>query len=145
MDGRNPANQLRLVVYPIIYSVLYIPGGCLGFLPSTVQQQILASTKVYLLSKSIPLNQPPEARVLYPNKSSCFIGVLRKKTCTGLQAIMPPCMRPVHWSGRYCLMGEAIGRASNHTPSLSGQLRCFQEFQRYLLGDFWSLKSLVQF
>ena len=24
-----------LVVYPIIYRVLYIPGGCLGFLPST--------------------------------------------------------------------------------------------------------------
>ena len=29
-------NQLRLVVYPIIYKVLYIPGGCLGFLPLTV-------------------------------------------------------------------------------------------------------------
>ncbi len=29
---RNPANQLRLVVYPIIYRALYIPGGCLGFL-----------------------------------------------------------------------------------------------------------------
>ena len=36
VDGRNPANQLRLVVYHIIYRVLYIPGGCLGFLPSTV-------------------------------------------------------------------------------------------------------------
>ena len=24
VDGRNPANQLRLVVYPIIYRVLYI-------------------------------------------------------------------------------------------------------------------------
>ena len=32
---RNPANQLRLLVYPIIYKVLYIPGGA-GFLPSTV-------------------------------------------------------------------------------------------------------------
>ena len=29
-------HQLRLVVYPIIYRVIYIPGGCLGFLPSTV-------------------------------------------------------------------------------------------------------------
>ena len=29
-------HQLRLVVYPIIYKVLYIPAGCLGFLPSTV-------------------------------------------------------------------------------------------------------------
>ena len=36
VDGRNPANHLRLVVYPIIYRVLYIPGGCLGFLPPTV-------------------------------------------------------------------------------------------------------------
>ncbi len=28
-------HQLRFVVYPIIYKVLYIPGGA-GFLPSTV-------------------------------------------------------------------------------------------------------------
>jgi len=38
VDGRNPANQLRLVVYPIIYKVLTIPGGA-GFLPSTVSQE----------------------------------------------------------------------------------------------------------
>ncbi len=41
VDGRNPANKLRLVVYPIIYEVSYIPGGCLGFLPSTVSPQVL--------------------------------------------------------------------------------------------------------
>ena len=35
VGGRNPANLLRLVVYPIVYRVLYIPGGA-GFLPSTV-------------------------------------------------------------------------------------------------------------
>ena len=29
-------HQLRLVVYPFFYRVLYILGGCLGFLPSTV-------------------------------------------------------------------------------------------------------------
>ena len=39
VDGRNPANQLRLVVCLIIYKVLYIPGGCLGFLASTVGVQ----------------------------------------------------------------------------------------------------------
>ena len=34
---RNPANQLRLVVYPIIYRNLYIPGGFCGISePSTV-------------------------------------------------------------------------------------------------------------
>ena len=27
-----------MVVYPIIYKVFYFPGGCLGFLPSTVCQ-----------------------------------------------------------------------------------------------------------
>ena len=32
---RNPANQLRSVVYPIKYKALYTSGGCLGFLPST--------------------------------------------------------------------------------------------------------------
>ena len=39
VDGRNPAKQLRLVVYPIIDKVLYIPSGCLGFQPSTVTPQ----------------------------------------------------------------------------------------------------------
>ena len=32
----NQLNQLRLIVYPTIYKVLYIPGGCLGFQPSAV-------------------------------------------------------------------------------------------------------------
>ena len=44
-------NQLRLVVYPIIYKVLYIPGGCLEFLPSTVGQD-------KNLAKSNYINQP---------------------------------------------------------------------------------------
>ena len=36
MVQKSGVHQLRLVVYPIIYKVLYITGGCLGFLPSTV-------------------------------------------------------------------------------------------------------------
>jgi len=32
-------HQLRLVVHPIIYRVLFIPGGCLGFLPPTAAPQ----------------------------------------------------------------------------------------------------------
>ena len=43
VDGRNPANQLRLVVYPIIFRLLYIPGGA-GFLPSTVLAWYLLNT-----------------------------------------------------------------------------------------------------
>ena len=35
VDGRIPAPALY-GKYPIIYKVLYIPGGCLGFFPSTV-------------------------------------------------------------------------------------------------------------
>ena len=34
-------HQLRLVVYPIIYRVLYTPGGA-GFLPSTVGNSFIA-------------------------------------------------------------------------------------------------------
>ena len=36
MVQKSGVHQLRLVVYPTIYRVLYIPGGCLGFQPSTV-------------------------------------------------------------------------------------------------------------
>ena len=38
VDGRNPApvDMVNICKYPIIYRVSYIPGGCLGFLPSTV-------------------------------------------------------------------------------------------------------------
>ena len=36
VDGRNPARVDR--EYPMIYKVLYIPGGA-GFLPTTVRQQ----------------------------------------------------------------------------------------------------------
>ena len=32
MVQKSGHHQLKLVVYPIIYKVLYIPGGCLGFL-----------------------------------------------------------------------------------------------------------------
>ena len=35
VDGTNPAPVDRYIGYPIIYKVLYIPGGA-GFLPPTV-------------------------------------------------------------------------------------------------------------
>ena len=40
VDWSNPANQLRLVVDPIIYKVSYMQGGA-GFLPSTVSYTYL--------------------------------------------------------------------------------------------------------
>ena len=39
MVERSGHHQLRLVVHPMIYRVLYIPGDYLGFLPSTVPMQ----------------------------------------------------------------------------------------------------------
>ena len=32
VDGSEILQQMKLVVYPIIHGVLYMPGGCLGFL-----------------------------------------------------------------------------------------------------------------
>ncbi len=42
VDGslKSGDHQLRLVVYPSIYRVSYIPGGCLRFQPSTVQNKV---------------------------------------------------------------------------------------------------------
>ena len=39
MVQKSGDHQLIWVVYPIICRVLYIPGGCLGFLPSTVSSK----------------------------------------------------------------------------------------------------------
>ena len=36
VDGQIPAPPRMMINYPIIYRVLTIPGGCLGFRPSTV-------------------------------------------------------------------------------------------------------------
>ena len=57
VDGRNPANQLRLVVYPIIYMVFYIPGGA-GFLPSTVPLVLGSSPRYALLPEREIIESP---------------------------------------------------------------------------------------
>ena len=48
-------HQLRLVVYPIIYRIFYILGGCLGFLPSTVSWHCIpqhSTSKITTLAAS---------------------------------------------------------------------------------------------
>ena len=68
--GGNPANQLRLVAYPIIYRLLYIPGGCLGFLPSTVSTpKTNFATRANL--HSYPLCRPPGGVPLVSPKGLC--------------------------------------------------------------------------
>ena len=57
---RNPANQLRLVVYSIIYRALYIPGGA-GFLPWTVPSSYFNDSMIPVIhqkNRSIILGQP---------------------------------------------------------------------------------------
>ena len=46
-------HQLRLVVYPIIYRVLCIPGGA-GFLPSSVPHIQLVKSSVPLVDNTLP-------------------------------------------------------------------------------------------
>ena len=50
-------HQLRLVVYPIIYKVVYIPGG-VGFLPSTVSIKGIFSQGKYTCGESRWLATP---------------------------------------------------------------------------------------
>ena len=57
VHGRNPANQLRLVVYPIIYRVFDIPGGAGFFFPSTVVPPIKRSSWQGFLTIGIPLKE----------------------------------------------------------------------------------------
>ena len=56
-------HELRLVVYPMIYKAFYIPGGCLGFLPSTVllgnQYKWFISSVFYTHSSHLVVLQNP--------------------------------------------------------------------------------------
>ncbi len=85
-------NQLRLVVYPIIYKILYIPGGCLGFLPSTVNSmtpKFARETFVETLARvpggdCFPLNVPRDLSqmsniqsLMTFHETDWFIGVLK--------------------------------------------------------------------
>ena len=95
---RNPANQLRLVVYPSIWRVLYIPGGCLGFLnhqqydTNPKQCTIIAgqSLKSYhatftsnlILPKWVSILMIPEISIIhklrYPNVQLVYNGLITK-------------------------------------------------------------------
>ena len=48
VDGWNPAFTRRLVVYPIIYRVLCIPGGGLGFLNHQQYEFIITIEKKHM-------------------------------------------------------------------------------------------------
>ena len=57
VDGWNPANQLRLVVFPIIYRVSYIPGAA-GFQPPTVPL-LVNKTPKQQIQHFVPLPSHP--------------------------------------------------------------------------------------
>ena len=64
-------DQLRLVVYPIICKVLYIPGGA-GFLPSTVEPRnpCYAFTFLYTYREDLFQNVSNNVRLFNEVKSN---------------------------------------------------------------------------
>jgi len=66
-------HQLRLVVYPVIFGVLYIPGGCLGFLNH--QQYYHGSAGPWLKSASVFLR-------LAADTAKFVVADLPKLSCT---------------------------------------------------------------
>ena len=71
-------HQLRLVVYPIIYKVLYIPGGCSGFLPSKVSYKLPLFLRCWKVLYNRGLNPAP-----LQSTSGAWNGC-RYKSCTFL-------------------------------------------------------------
>ena len=78
VDGRNPANQLRLVVYPVIYQVLYIPSGA-GFLPSTVVYPTIHArfSRSQFVAAFLQTGQ-----MVHPKLASKFLNRLGEKNAT---------------------------------------------------------------
>ncbi len=74
VDGRNLANQLRLVVYPMISKVFYISGGA-GFLN---HQQYVGSTR-HPAKKNTPCNFPFTKPKYRPKSHFLFLLELRRR------------------------------------------------------------------
>ena len=65
--------------YPIIYRILYIPGGCLGFLPSTVG--------VWMGYSRRPYNKFVWKEGILPNHPNCCSSAGARATCIGVALI----------------------------------------------------------
>ena len=59
-------HQLRLVGYPIIYGVFYIPGGCLGFLPSTLWRHVVLKKSIGSVKRTCVEKKIQESKTLSP-------------------------------------------------------------------------------
>ena len=91
-------HQLRLVVFPIVFRGSYIPGGCLGFQPSTV---LVTLTE-------IQQQQKIKARPEIPNSSEwskpmnfmCFCFLKLYEIIKGTMVVNSPLIRPaISWGG----------------------------------------------
>ena len=49
VDGRNPANQLRLVVYPIMFKVLYIYQVVQYFINGNINCHLYTDTAIIMI------------------------------------------------------------------------------------------------
>ena len=95
VDGQNPANQLRLVVYPTIYKVLYIPGGA-GFRPSTVCQLVFCQELVLSLVTAMSFLFPKAIR------RKCILSLLSHHGLPRLRVLSCPDSpwEPCNWLQR---------------------------------------------
>ena len=68
VGGRNPA-PVDMVHIPWFTRVLYIPGGCLGFLPSTVSltKQRIVLYESLTISSGFPTPQPKNQKPKFRN------------------------------------------------------------------------------
>ena len=116
-------HQLRMVVYPIIYKVSYIPGGCLGYLPSTVCWEYPNSPKDLCAMYRQKLIQ-----VLPKEKLSTDIGRINKydqriwKRCVGCDLCFL-CMRQVDVK-----IGSGIDLGERYLDGIQVRLEWFGRF-----------------
>ena len=118
------ANQLRLVVYPIIYRVSYIPGGA-RFLPSTVPR---LGSKQLIPQGVLPHIELSNKYVLFVAGLQAWnIGTKSSRKKNGRTHPLGQC--PIHWvnasAASACLRGlqrvptpEVFNTRSNMEPEV---------------------------
>ena len=139
VDGSEILHQLRLVVYPSIKRVLYIPGGA-AFLPSTVQRSCLPTS--FIFNPSVRFSLSKDCSTWTRPTDPCFGEILRLLKMEGHPFNHVPIIKPskewrtklssryleiCSWTNCSILLATVVislcwkgGRISIKTPVLSG-------------------------
>ena len=83
VDGSKIRLATKDEHYPMIYRVLTIPGGCLGFLPSTVAGKVWFQISSLQLTASFPLKRD---RIL--RKECCFLSTILEMWFSGHKILL---------------------------------------------------------